>query len=480
MGMEHRTWAEEEFGGAELGDARRTARLVKVAEAVMEKPHAIVLKAIEEPKDREGTYRFLESEHLPTDEMEAARGRACLRRMDEVGGTVIIPVDQTSFTLPDHTGERDFGSVGNRGKKARGVQCMTALGLDARGTPLGIVSQLFWARSETAGPKRIRANKKAPDSRPADQKESKYWAQILEGICEQVAELSPEVRPWLQCDRGADFWKAFDIAGTRQVLITVRVYANRQIELDDGKRGQLLPWMEALPEVGTYEVYVPARKDRPARVATLSVRHGRTRLRLGATRGGRKLQSMDFVYAREVDPPEGVKPLCWRLATTYPVNSTDDAMLVVGNYSLRWRIEELHRTVKSGTCDLERCQLESFEAFRRWAIIHTSVAARVERLKLLSRTQPEAPASIEFSREEIDTMIMVRHKHMVRNKPPYKLGDTPTLAEMTLWIADWGGYAGPRRQPKPGSVPLSRGLERLEIAVETLCLTGFFASPRSD
>lgn len=34
---------------------------------------------------------------------------------------------------------------------------------------------------------------------------------------------------------------------------------------------------------------------------------------------------------------------------------------------------------------------------------------RVERLKILSRTKPEAPATLEFNSEEIDTAILLRH-----------------------------------------------------------------------
>lgn len=61
-----------------------------------------------------------------------------------------------------------------------------------------------------------------------------------------------------ECDHGGDLWSAFTI------WMTVRVYMERQIVLPDGDLGHLMPWMEALPIRGSYEVEVTAQHDRPA------------------------------------------------------------------------------------------------------------------------------------------------------------------------------------------------------------------------
>jgi hypothetical protein len=478
--MDHAQWAQEEFGAAALGDGRRTARLVKMVSAVLEHPNGTVLKSIAGSAEREGAYRFLENPRIVADAIEDARATACIRRIEAEPDEVIVALDQTSFKLPDHTGERDFGSVGSRSMGARGVQVLTALALDAQGAPLGVLSQVYWARSELPGPPRLRPNKKQRDRRPPEEKESKYWAQSLDRVCKLLKDSQSDAVPWLQCDRGADIWSAFMIAVQAEVRITVRVYADRQIVLDDGSHGRLQPWIDALPTMGSYEVEVPATEKRSARTATLSVHYGRATVLLGPKVSDRDEVPLYFVHVHEEQPPDGEAPLCWKLATTFPVRSLRDALRVVDNYKLRWRIEELHHTIKSGACNLEMSQLESFDAFRRWAIIHTSVAARVERLKHLSRTEPDAPASVEFTRDEIDTAIVLRHAYTIKNKPPYKPGDTPTLGEITLWIADLGGYMGPRRHPKPGSVPLGRGLERLEIYVQALKIAGEILKLRSD
>ncbi len=44
----------------------------------------------------------------------------------------------------------------------------------------------------------------------------------------------------------------------------------------------------------------------------------------------------------------------------------------------------------------------------------------------------------------------------------------PTIAEATLWIAEFGGYTGKSSGGPPGSITIGRGLERLLIAAEVL------------
>ena len=90
-----------------------------------------------------------------------------------------------------------------------------------------------------------------------------------------------------------------------------------------------------------------------------------------------------------------------------------------------------------------------------------AVAARIERIKHRSRSEPELPATVEYTQDEIDATIVLRsHETRVSQKP----GDVPTLGEVTKWIADLGGYMGSKRSPPPGSVVLRRGMEQVAAA----------------
>jgi hypothetical protein len=170
---------------------------------------------------------------------------------------------------------------------------------------------------------------------------------------------------------------------------------------------------------------------------------------------------MNVVYAKEVGAPPGQTPLSWMLLTNVTVKTLHDALRVVAAYTSRWRIEEFHKAWKSGACGIESSQLRARDHFIRWATIMAAVAARLERIKRRSREQPDLPASVEYSQDEIDATILLRSNE---TRVVHKPGDIPTLGEVTRWIADLGGYMGSRKSPPPGTVVLRRGLEQVAAA----------------
>ena len=58
-------WALEEFGSAELGDARRSARLVQLARALAERPEASLPQALENRAALKAAYRFFDNTDIP-------------------------------------------------------------------------------------------------------------------------------------------------------------------------------------------------------------------------------------------------------------------------------------------------------------------------------------------------------------------------------------------------------------------------------
>jgi len=81
--VEHQalTWAEKEFGDAELGDVRRTARLVGMAASAFCRPAGRVTEVFRTDSERQGAYDFLENEEVEASEVLAATVRASVRRV---------------------------------------------------------------------------------------------------------------------------------------------------------------------------------------------------------------------------------------------------------------------------------------------------------------------------------------------------------------------------------------------------------------
>lgn len=58
------SWAEEEFGGAVLGDARLTKRLVRLADDLSSSPTKSIPVACAGPAEVKAAYRLLDNEGL--------------------------------------------------------------------------------------------------------------------------------------------------------------------------------------------------------------------------------------------------------------------------------------------------------------------------------------------------------------------------------------------------------------------------------
>ena len=108
-------------------------------------------------------------------------------------------------------------------------------------------------------------------------------------------------------------------------------------------------------------------------------------------------------------------------------------------------------------------------SIKRWATILAAVSARIERLKQLSRAQPDLDALEEFSRAEIDAAIMLTETKK------HQRGDALNLQQAVRLVAMVGGYMGRKGDGPPGSITLRRGLERIApaaIAIEKLGTSG--------
>jgi hypothetical protein len=147
----------------------------------------------------------------------------------------------------------------------------------------------------------------------------------------------------------------------------------------------------------------------------------------------------------------------WRLLTNRPIATDDDVLAVLRGYTQRWKIEEFHRTWKSGACRVEESQLRSADAVMKWAIVMAATASRIERLKCLARNEPTIEAAREFTVWEVQAALVLRRRYKAQNQPDPT--PTPNIAELVRWIAELGGYTGKSSGGPPGAITIRRGLD---------------------
>lgn len=428
------------------------------------KPAGHILDVFQTSADRQGAYDLLENRAVRSEQVIQSMGLATARAVSDYG-RVFIVVDGTSISITDRTKTKGVGAVGSANMGVQGLKVVNAYALAPDGTPLGLLDQQWWAR-----PRRKR--RQDHQRRPVQCRETQHWLDSLETVSERLAATSHGTRAWFVVDREGDGLDMLLAAQATGHLFTIRSSADRCISLSKGCR-KLSERIEQCPFWEERELRVPGGAGRAARVARLRVRACTVTLRMRPKPSGplRHL-SLNVVDVLECGTtPKGEAPLHWRLLTNAPVHLHSLRTEVIRSYTLRWSIEVLHRTWKSGACCIEQTQLRSREAIIKWGAIMIAVASRIERLKRRNREEPELPASAEFTEYEIKAIVMLKRRY---KKSTEIIPDSmPTLAQAVWWMAEMGGYTGKSSGGPPGSItirrgydyirPFAEGLEQLEI-----------------
>lgn len=452
------SWAKATFGKAKLGDRRRVARLVGMATQAAFDPSGKVSEVFGNDAERQGAYDFLESGHIGVAAiLNAMTGQAAEECASE--NRVLVPVDGSSVTLVDRDGVKDFGAIGDYAHGARGIKVISALALtESGGVPLGLLSQVYWTRPTTK-PRKTKKRR----ARKVKDKETQRWVEAITGAAAELGRCAAGTRAWFQIDREGDSTPLLLALSATNHDFTVRGHWDRAI---DDRLRTLRRKLAYSATKGEYDLVVTAGPKRSARTARMVVRFEKVTLKL-TDPDTKKSQSVTLtaVLARELSAvPSGEKRIEWLLLTNVNVEDFAAAIGVVAAYAKRWRIEEFHKTWKSGACRVEDTQLRSTEAVQRWAAILAAVAIRIERLKFLSRMDPTRPVSVELEPIEIEALILLKRRSKKRNEC---IPDSmPSIADATRWIAELGGYTGKSSGGPPGTIVLARGLERLAYAVE--------------
>ena len=461
-GLDAGCWAANEFGGAPLGDARLSARLVESAHHMAQCPMRAITGATNGARAVvKGHYRLIDqpAESAVTVEHILAPHRArALQRMHSVS-TVLCVIDGTSVNFTRRGQTQGLGAIGSNqtGALARGLHLHTTLAVNPEGVPLGVLRAGFDAPAPPD-----------PDAKGTKAREEKKSFRWVEGLrdCAQAAQSLPETRMVCTMDREADFRDLFieQREHAPQVEMLVRAKVNRVLAKDTTPEGdqvvrRLFDEVRNAPargactvEVSRQSARIKASKQAPkskrsAQLAETTLRYEPVALPCPQ---GAPLE-LWMVHAREEHPPANTEALEWFLLTTVPVTSADDAMRILKWYALRWRIEDYFRILKSG-CKVEEFQHHSAERLERAIAIKMVIAWRIQLMVRLGREVPELPAEVLFSDTELRVLATFARSRTFA--PPQHLGEAVEL------LARLGGWLGRTRDP-PGAQLLWHGYTQL-------------------
>lgn len=443
-------WARKTFGSCELGDARRTARLIRVATELSSRPEASLSAACESDADRLAAHRLMENHAIQPHAISEGGFEATVEQVADCP-LILAASDTTSVAYPHESVSDEMGDLGgptqNAGSKSggRGYWVHSSVLIDARDErTLGLIDQHWWIRDPDQ-----RGRKHQRKQRDYPQKESYKWERTSRHIARRMGLLMPRVIELT--DAEGDVYEFLQYKREQGHRYVVRISQNRALSGEDRK---LWAHLAEQSELTRMCVDVPQRGGRKARQASVALRSATMCLR-PPWRADGKLSAMtqSAVLAMEIDPPADVKPLCWRLYTSEAVATAAQAKQVVGYYRCRWRVEEFHRAWKTG-CKLEDLRQQCDENLQRVGRTLAFVAVRLLQLREQSRYRPHEPCDRTLSGEQWRCLWL-----STQDKP--LPAQVPTARWAFNALARLGGFYDSKRTGRVSPEALHRGWQRL-------------------
>lgn len=453
------TW-EEAFKNSDFGDKRRTKRVIQLANQIdtqCEKSGASSL--LTGHGELKAVSRFLNSSGTkPENITEGFMNINC----NSITASHVLLIEDTS--------ELNFAW---RNKQIEGLG-PTGNGLDQgffihpavivnpeESTLLGIAGLNIIIREHgqntTAGEKH-----KLKD---ITEKESYRWLEVPR---EGIERIPDNIKKTIVADREADIYDLFlahqqgDMGENSELLI--RASRNRKIT---GKKLFLYEEIDSWDVQGTHEVEIAGSTKRKKRNAKCSIRFGSVSFEIPKSQKHRKgrenIESVYVVDIRENDSDNKEGFLHWRLLTTWPVTTIDEAIEKIEWYKNRWLIEELFRVLKSGY-KVESVRFDSGQALINWCALRLLMAVKVMYIRTHRDDQTENSAYNVFSESELKVLEACESK-LISPNSTIKRPEKFSTAWASLLVAIMGGYQALPSAKHFGQTTLWRGLVTLQGAV---------------
>ena len=423
------SWAQAELHDLELGDARRTKRLIKLVDDLSGQPTGSIPLACGGWAETKAAYRLLDNPAMEWREVLEVRTARTVARM--AGQPVVLCIQDT--TELDFSTQPGIAGLGRLSYEAQhGLYAHPTLVATPAGVALGVVDAWLWARK--------------PKDQP-DVKESARWVEGYE-IVADLAETVAGTRLVYIADREGDLRALIDDAARRDTPADGLIRSKHDRKATTGEK--LWERLARSEPAGEVEFTLPAAPDRPARsvrqtlyrtVVTLPAHHGRPAV------------TVTVLLAREEQPPAGQPALVWRLLTNRPAETLEEVAQLIDWYRKRWLIEVFFRIWKTG-CRVEALQLGTLERLERALVVYLIIAWRILHLVTWGRDCPNLPCDVAFDPEEWQAAWIVAH----RTKPPET---PPPLGQMARLIASFGGFLGRKHDGHPGPKALWEGLQKV-------------------
>jgi Transposase DNA-binding/Transposase DDE domain len=442
-----------------FGDKRLDGRGNKLVRDLFIKGSHSIRQLSENSSAQKGNYRLLKNERASEKAIISSLSKRC---GTAVKGKVVLSIQDTSeINLYNHKNriKKNEGSIGmtNAPKNGLGFFIHPSLVVDASSSyPYGCCDVQLWNRS-LERVKKEKGDKHRYKKVPIEEKESYKWLASSKAAKEVLKEAAAVI---IVQDREGDIYEQFASIPDERTHLLVRAKSDRT--LPEG--GNLFAKLSMCNVRGKYSINIEGdkRKGQKKRTAQLEVRFTEVEIQKSSRTAKEAAPRIRLccVEAREITL--SVKqPVCWRLLTTMPVTTLEEAMLIIEWYSWRWMIEEVFRILKKEGYDIEASELESGGSIRKLSLLMLDAIMKIFQMRIAwEETEEGLPAAISFTEKEMECMNMQCKKmegKTEKQKNPYTKGSLKYATWVIARLGGWKGYASER---KPGITTLWIGLEK--------------------
>ena len=457
----------QNFGDIDLGDSRRTERLVQAADAMCRHPGGTLPDKFPKPANLRAFYRLMDCDEVTHETLLRAHAEQTQQRMAALApGVVLVLHDATEL---DYTGKKSLKhQLGQIGQGThRGYICHNSLAvhLSPGATKndavipetLGLLSQILHHRP------RVAKTETKKEARERVSRESRLWVRGVEACgpapqgvqCVDVSDTLSDTFEYL----------AYEMTNHRHFVLRAR--ENRGLDEPINQIQYLFDAVRTLSSVGERKITVQESPGRKARATTVQVAFTPVQLALPGKKSGEYAnEPLDLWTVRVWEPntPQNEEPLEWILLTNCPVTNLEEAFERIDWYKLRWIIEEYHKGMKTG-CGIETLQFVKIERLEPAIALISAVATTLLRLRDAARA-PDADTRL--ATEVVDPIYV----EALASCYPGRLKGKPTVLKFYMHVARLGGHQNRKGDGFPGWLTLWRGWSKLEFVV-----TGFAARP---
>jgi Transposase DNA-binding len=443
--------AVAEMAQAQLGDRRRTARLVDATRRISGHPGGSLPDKLADPAAYRATLRLMNHPDVTHQTVLQPHLRATRERARRAAGTVLLLQDVTELDYSKQATLASLGQIGNGG--GRGYECHNALAVDAEtGELLGLACQLLHSRVRKPAGEGVAA------SRARLSRESLLWLKAAEQIGP-----TPAGCHWVDvCDRGADTFEFLEYEVRHGRHFVIRSTHSRALEVEAaGQPHQLHELLRSLPAQLGWRAEVSANNGQPRRAARLQCAWAAVTLRAPHVRRGQHGREPLPVWALRVwevaAPPAVKEPLEWLLLTDEPVADAASARRRVSFYERRPVVEDYHKAQKTGL-GVEQLQLQSQAGLQPLLALLSVLAVALVNARAAAR---DAGRAARPARDFIDPVwVSVLSVWRYGRERPL------TVREYVLALGRLGGHLNRTADGLPGWQTLWRGAMKLHAMVE--------------